>query len=63
MVDDAEYMRAQALFCLGMARKMSLEKDKEHFKREAMRFTLKAQQLEDRALRLKQEIAVSRNSA
>lgn len=60
MVDDAEYMRAQAMFFLGLARQMSDPKDQAHFKEKALRFTLKAEQLEERAQRLKQDTAVGR---
>lgn len=60
MDDDAEYLRAQALLFLGCARHMSDPNDKEQFKRKAMRFTQRAEQLEERAQRLKQDTAVGK---
>lgn len=58
MADDAEYMRAQALLYRSLARQMTDPEDKEHFKQQGMRFILKAEQLEERAQRLRQDTAV-----
>jgi hypothetical protein len=60
MFDHAEYLRAQALTCLGLAREMSDPKDKEPFKQEALTFTLRAERLEERKQLHERELAVGR---
>lgn len=60
MSDSAEYFRAQALICLGLAREMSDPEDKDRLKKEALDYTLRAERIEDREQRLKQHIAIGK---
>lgn len=46
MLDDAEYLRAQARLCLDMSRHMSALSDRAHFERQAAEYTLRAEQIE-----------------
>lgn len=47
MSHDAEYLRAQAVLCLNLSRLMSSPADKAHFEKQALDYTLRAEQLEE----------------
>jgi hypothetical protein len=47
MFDDAAYLRGRALFCLSLARGVSDSKAAEQLKQEAMKYTLRAERLEE----------------
>jgi hypothetical protein len=47
MLDDVEYLRAQAVLCLNLSRQMSSSADKAHFEKQALEYMLRAEKLEE----------------